>query len=101
MIINIPINIDEHIFEEKVQKDYDRIFTQELIKYIEDYISSQGPYYRNNTVRDGMRELVNNKIDEYMKEYKDEIVDKAADILAKRVQRTKKSKELLEGVSKE
>lgn len=95
MIINIPITIDEHIFEEKIQNDYDRIFKNELIKYIENYIASKGPYYRNNTVRDGIGELVNRMMDDYMKEYKDEIVDKAADILAKRVQRTKKAKEEL------
>ncbi len=95
MIINIPITIDEHIFEEKIQNDYDKVFNQVLIKYIEDYISSQGRYWGNNTVQDGMRELVNRKIDDYMKAYKDEIVDRAADILAKRIQRTKKAKEEL------
>ena len=96
MIINIPINIDEHIFEEKIQRDYDKIITQEIIKTIESALCSDRRRW-NSTARpeDEMREIINNKVDLYLKEYKDEIIAQAAEILAKRVQRTKKAKEVL------
>lgn len=96
MIINIPINIDEHIFEEKVQKDYEKILTNELVKMVDKYlISEDHNYYRTSDPAQGIKYLVNQTIDRCVQEWKDEIVDKAADILAKRVQRTKKAKEEL------
>ena len=96
MIINIPINIDEHIFEEKVQKDYEKILTNELIKMVEDYLKSEDHrYYSASDPKQGVRYLVNQTIDHCINKWKDEIVDKAADILAKRIQRTKKAKEEL------
>ena len=42
-------------------------------------------------------EIVEKVVDDYMQKYKDEIIEKAAEILAKRVQRTKKAKEALNG----
>ena len=98
MIINIPINIDEHIFEEKVQNEYDKIITNEIIKRVEEALLAQDQrYYTNRSSKTGMEQLVNAKVDNYIKEYKDEIIAQAADILAKRVQRTKKAKEELNG----
>lgn len=97
MVINIPINLDERIFEEKVQRDYDRILEKRLMETIErTLIESAGYSYRYSYIRNpenGMRKLIENHLDDFMKEHKDEIIAQAADILAKRVQRTKKAKE--------
>lgn len=95
MIINIPINIDEKIFEEKVQKEYDEVLTKKLTEIIEKTLIEMAGYSWRNDAKDGMAKLINNKVDKYMKDYKDEIIAQAADILAKRVQRTKKAKEEL------
>lgn len=97
MIINIPINVDEKIFEEKVQREYDEILTKKLIEIIEKTLVDASGYSWRNNPKDGMCNIINDKVDAYMKEYKDEIIAQAADILAKRVQRTKKAKEELNG----
>ena len=97
MIINIPINVDEKIFEEKVQREYDQILEKKLIEIVEKtLIEASGRSWRANC-NDGMYEIIKDKVDNYIKEYKDEIIAQAADILAKRVQRTKKAKEELNG----
>lgn len=94
MIINIPISIDEKVFEGKIQNEYDKIIKEkifeEVIKTLELADSSW-----HGKAENGMRNLINNKLDNYMKDYKDEIIEKAAQILADRVGRTKKAKEEL------
>ena len=96
MIINIPINIDEHIFEQTIQNEYDKIITNEIVKRVEEALLAQDQrYYTNRSAKSGMEQLVNSKVDNCIKEYRDEIIAQAADILAKRVQKTKKAKEEL------
>lgn len=95
MIINIPINLDERIFEEKIQRDYDRTLDKKLTEIIERTLIKSAGYSYIRDPEHGMRKLIEDHLDNFMKEHKDEIVEKAADILAKRVQRTKKAKEEL------
>ena len=45
--------------------------------------------------RYGLESWVGNKIDDILKEYKDEIIEAAADKLAERLAKTKKGKALL------
>lgn len=97
MVINIPINLDEHIFEEKVQRDYDRILEKRLMETIERTLIESAGYSYIRNPENGMRKLIENHLDDFMKEHKDEIIAQAADILAKRVQRTNKAKEKLNG----
>lgn len=95
MIINIPINVDEHIFEEKIQREYDAVLTKKLEEIIEKTLVEMAGYSWRKDAKDGMAVLIKSKVDEYMKDYKDDIINRAADILAKRVERTKKAKEVL------
>lgn len=97
MVINIPINLDERIFEEKVQRDYDRILEKRLMETIERTLIESARYSYIRNPENGMRKLIEDHLDDFMKKHKDEIIAQAADILAKRVQRTKKAKEELDG----
>lgn len=92
MIINIPIQIDERVFEQQVQDEYDEVITKEIIKIVKDTLKRRSHW--KNDVNAGMEEIISDKIDLYLREEcKDEIIDLAAKELAKRVQRTKAWKE--------
>lgn len=94
MIINIPINLDEHVFEERIQKDYDKIIKEKIVDEVIKTLERADNNW-NGRAEYGMKNLINNKLDDYIKDYKEEIIDKAAEILADRVVRTKKAKEKL------
>lgn len=95
MIINIPINLDEHIFEEKVQSEYDEIIKNTLIAKIENVLKesdqSWGAYKDSKR---GLEHIIYNRIDEYIDEHSDEIVDAATKRLEERLARRKKIKEV-------
>ena len=95
MIINIPLQVDEQKMEEVIQKDYKQKVYAEVANYIKTAISNYGGYsgYGDKVTR-GMDELVNRHIEDFLKDNKDHIIDKAAEILAERLSRTKKAKEL-------
>ena len=97
MIINVPINLDERVFEEKVQQEYDILLKKYLIEIVEKTLIREAGYtWRDNTPKDGMIAVINRKVDDIVKEYKDDIIEAAADNLAKRLARTKKAKEILD-----
>ena len=96
MIINIPINLDEHIFEEKVQSEYDEIIKNTLISKIENVLKesdqSWGAYKDPNR---GLEHIIYNRIDEWIDEHSDEIIDAAVKRLEERLARRKKIKEVM------
>lgn len=94
MIINIPINLDEHVFEERIQRDYDKIIKEKIVDEVIKTLERADSNW-NGRAEYGMKNLINNKLDDYIKDYKEEIIDKAAKILADRVAKTKKAKEEL------
>ena len=94
MIINIPINLDEHVFEERIQRDYDKIIKEKIVDEVIKTLERADSNW-NGRAEYGMRNLINNKLDDYIKDYKEEIINKAAKILADRVIKTKKAKEEL------
>ena len=98
MIINIPLSIPDEILENTIAKDYESKITENLTnevrKIIADHDSSY--YYRaGKDVNRGLTDWVSNKIDNIIKEYKDEIIESAADKLAERLARTRAAKELV------
>lgn len=102
MIINIPLQVDEQKMEEVIQKDYQQKVYAEIADYIKATISKYGGYSGyGNKVERGMDELVSRHIDDFLNEHKDRIIDKAAEILAGRIGRTKKAKELKNGSTNE
>ena len=101
MIINIPIQIDERILEEKAQKDFDDKITEAVYRHIEKAIMQKNGfmYYDRGTsdqkkIEDGMHILVRDRIDVYFEKHLDEIIDIAAERLEERLIRRKKFKEV-------
>ena len=97
MIINIPLTINDELWESALARDYEskviENLTNEVRKVIKDHDSRY--YLREKSVNEGLSEWVGYKIDDILKEYKDDIIDAAAEKLAERLARTKKGRELL------
>ena len=98
MIINVPLNIPDELWANAIAKDYEEKIlinlTEEVRKCIgeHDHLSHYNKY---KDVRRGMADWVSDKIDDILKEYKDVIIDAAADKLAERISKTKAAKELV------
>jgi len=99
MIINIPINIDEDQFNKLVETDYERKIEDRIYKDIKKALEERSGYY-SKRMTDGILALVDNRIDDLLKEHKDAIIDKAADKLAERLTRTKAAKELINNMER-
>ena len=97
MIINIPLTIDDELWASALARDYESKVTEKLTnevrKVLKDHDSRY--YLRQKSVNEGLSEWVSYKIDDILKEYKDEIIDAAAEKLAERLSRTKRGKEIL------
>ena len=101
MIINIPLQIDEAKMEEVVQKDYEGRVIDEITRYIKAVLTKNAPYayyYKGaeEKVSGGMEALIENKIDEFLKSHKEEIIEHASKLLAEKLARSKKGKEILD-----
>ncbi len=92
MIINIPLTIDDELWASALARDYESKVTEKLTAEVRKVICDHDVY---KDQRRGMDSLVSDKLDDILKEYKDEIIDSAADKLAERLARTKKAKEII------
>ena len=99
MIINIPINIDEDRFNKLVETDYERKIEDRIYNDIRKALEEKSGYYTKR-MSDGILVMVEEQIDCILKAYKNEIIEAAADKLAKRLARTKTAKEILEDNSR-
>ena len=77
MIINIPLQVDEERMEEVIARDYQSKVIDKIVDYIKEALVSQSTSYYGNKERNGMVELIKNKIDDYLNEHSDEIVKEA------------------------
>ena len=99
MVINIPIQIDEAKMEEVVQRDYEQRVIKLIAEHIATALTNQSTsYYAYDRKLDGMTNLVNKRIDLFIGEHKDEIIEIAGSRLAERLARTKAAKELIENL---
>lgn len=98
MVINIPLQIDEAKMEEAIQKDYEGKVLDEIVQYIKATLTraSSNPYGDRTT--NGMRVLIEDRIDTFLKAHNDEIIEHASKLLAEKLARSKKGKEILNGV---
>lgn len=101
MVINIPIQVDEKQLEEVVKRDYEGRIFNELMRRVEAVLIHEAKYspYSYNSgdkARDGLKEMIDEHIDIFLKDNKDEIIDVASTKLAERLGRTKKAREALE-----
>ena len=92
MIINIPLNIPDEMLENTIAKDYEAKITERLTAEVRKAICDHDGY---RDQRRGLETWVGSKIDDILKEYKDEIIEAAAERLAERLARSKKGKALL------
>ena len=100
MVINIPLNIPEELLENTIAKDYEAKITENLTNEVRKIIANYDNSYIYRGGKDfnrGLEHWGGMKIEHQLFEWKDEIIEAAADKLAERLVRTKKAKELLEG----
>lgn len=99
MVINIPIQIHEEEMTKLIKQDYEEKVINEIVKYITTAIEKQGYGYGYGAKFDnGMLNLIQNQIGKFLDEHKDEIIQKAGNILAEKLRRTKRVKEMMEGI---
>lgn len=102
MIVNIPLQIDEKTLEQMVERDYQGKVLEEIVKIIKTTLSNHsGSYYGSSRYVEGMEIMIEEQISEYLQKYSSEIIDKASAILAERLARSKKGKEILEHVGEQ
>lgn len=98
MIINIPLTIDDELWASALARDYESKVTEKLTVEVRKCLADHdayGFYSKNKDPHRGIEDWVGNKIDDILKEYKDDIIDAAAEKLAERLARTKRAKEIL------
>lgn len=99
MVINIPLNIPDQLLENTIAKDFEAKITENLTNEVRKIVASYDDSYIYRSGKDfnrGMECLVHRIIEHKLAEWKDEIIDAAADKLAQRLARTKKAKEVLD-----
>lgn len=92
MIINIPLEFDEHMIEQKIQADYDKKFEAIIFQKIDDYIRKKAGYGRSNHDW-GMEKIIDAYFDRYFDNHRDELIDIIADKITERARKYKKVKE--------
>ena len=90
---------EEGNLEEVIARDYQSKVIDKIVDYIKEALVSQSITYYGNKERNGMVELIKNKIDDYLNEHSDEIVKEAGLALAEKLARTKKGKAILDSVA--
>lgn len=101
MLINIPLTIDDSVFEAKFTEDIENKVVARVVNDVETTLAEKNNLYglsRSKAIESGLRIMVVNAINRKIDEYRDEVIDAAADRLAERLCRTKKAKEILEGM---
>lgn len=99
MIINIPLQVDEKKMEEVIAKDYEQKVINEITDYIKSALANRSGRYHGDRVKDGMDNLITYRIDTFLKEHTDEIIETAGNALADRLVRTKRGKALIDEIS--
>ena len=101
MIIQIPLQIDEHQMEDVLKRDYEQKVMGKIVDYIKTTLSKRARTLYGDKVDDGMRALIEMRIDEFLKDNKNAVIEAAANTLADKLARSKRGKEILERLSDE
>lgn len=102
-IVNVAFDFDDDkvrkILEESAEKKVLDALTTDIKKSICKGADRYYGYYETKSLddsfKDSLHTMVSNKIDKVLLDYKDEIINLAADKLAERLSRTKAARELL------
>ena len=98
MIVNIPLQIDEAKMEEVLQRDYEGKVLAMIDSYVKTTLTNRAEKYYGDKVDDGMRVLIEMRIDQFLKLHQDKVIEKAAAVMAEKLARSKRGKEILENV---
>ena len=99
MVVNIPINVDENLLNNSISSDLEAKSNEYLYSLIDRTLIDKQKYRWGNLsdgdkIKTTLQDMVEEAVNNYIKEYKDEIIDMASDKLADRLVRTKAAKEL-------
>ncbi len=106
MIINIPLQIDDAAIEGKLVEDYKTKVLERVEERIDKALKEHDDNYwgYRKTAQSGLDNLISNEISnritEFLNENRDKIIETAAEDLGKRLSRSKRGKEILEGLNK-
>lgn len=97
MIINIPLVVDEKKMEEVLERDYSGKVIDRIEEYIKTTLKNNAETYYGDKVDDGMRVLIEKRIDKYLETAnKEQVLERAAVLLADKLARSKRGKQILE-----
>lgn len=91
-IVQFAINIDDKTIQNRIEEHAYRDVLDKLAKNAVDSVFSYTNAYSWDTM---WRNLMEDALQRFLEERKDEIIDKAANMLADRFQRTKKYREAM------
>lgn len=94
-IMQFAINIDDETIQNRIEEHAYSDVLNKLTKNAVDSVFSHSSAYTRNTMWEG---LMGDALQSFLEERKDEIIDKAANMLADRFQRTKKYREAMGAV---
>ena len=95
MIINIPLQINEESMEEVIKRDYEEKVLKKITEYIKTALVRKSGSAYGDKAFDGMIVIIESKVGDLLKENKEAIIKVAANLLAERLAKTKKAKEIL------
>lgn len=93
MVINVPLVIDEATIEGQLKIDYEQKVIDEVEKKIKKTLQGR---YGWGDADEGMREIINRRVDIYLDNHRDEVLDAIAKRIYERSVRTKKVKGAVE-----
>ena len=88
-LVQFTISIDDNHIAQMVEKEASNALKDEVLKVCKSQIGCEANYWGNNEPGPMLKKA----LDEFMKDNREEIIDKAADKLAERLSRTKAVKE--------
>lgn len=91
-IVQFAINIDDKTIQNRIEEHAYTDVLNKLTKNAVDSVFSYSNAYSRDTM---WKTLMKDALQSFLEERKDEIIDKAANILADRFQRTKKYREAM------
>jgi 3D (Asp-Asp-Asp) domain-containing protein len=96
MVINVPLVIDEASIEGRLKIDYEKKVIESVEKQIKQTLKGR---YGWGDADEGMREIINRRVDVYIDNHRDEVLDEVAKRIYERSVRTKKVRTSVEAAN--
>ena len=98
-IVQFAISIDDDTIVKRVTENAEKNITNDLKQQVANRMFERSYYQKNaDPERDPLSNFSKNIIDNFFNENKEIIIEKAAELLADKLSRTKKAKEILNGI---